>query len=148
MLAICIINNETVRRLHILHLMLLIPFLKLCTNYWNRGISYLFSKLLQVVFIRKAIDSWLPGPIVYTNTLVTHRETVISSVFKGFMYYFNNVIRITTYITIITCVMMTVYWNGVGWPWLDAGCSPRHSITLLLATIGRGENRKIPCVSR
>lgn len=58
------------------------------------------------------------------------------------MNYLNNDIRTTTCITIIT---HKCYDEGIlkcmGWPWLDARCSLRHSRTLLLAKIGRGENK-------
>lgn len=56
MLPTYVVNTGAVRRQRVSRLTLLIPASKFCTNYWNRGISYLFSKLPQVVLIRKAIN--------------------------------------------------------------------------------------------
>ena len=147
MLTIYIVNTGTVRRQHVSHLTLLIPSFKFCTNYRNRGTAYPFSKLPQVVLICKAINSWLPGPIVHTRTLVTYRETVTNSESKRFVYYFNTDLRIITYIThYYNYYIHALWWRALKYSemWrVDLGWTPgAHQAALSLpSSAGQGEEK-------
>lgn len=57
MLIFYMLNTGAVRKQPVSHRKLLIPSFKFRTNYWNRGISDLLSKCLQVVLICKAVNS-------------------------------------------------------------------------------------------
>lgn len=57
MLIFYMLNTGAVRKQPVSHHKLLIPSFKFRTNYWNRGISDLLSKCLQVVLICKAVNS-------------------------------------------------------------------------------------------